>query len=457
MKDKNIYDHLSSDILDLFVGRRAELDILNSWGKEGKSPLFIIGNPGVGKTTLAYTYAHFSKDFYKKQMNIKARQLESPGALQPLVNRMINGLSNAPVLVIIDGLDEIPSGEENVQKLIFSVYNSPSNIRWLITSRSFSLHHSFSSNEILRSYSPRFLHLAGFNQQEVEELLTKRLRRVPKSNNIVPDFLRKEASLRLHGNPLLINLALELNANDLHKVMLTLKNVINENFTNILLMFQEDHISALPTSQLPLQKIITPSNEILTAFPYVYLSKVNSFWRSQLEDFERLLNDKDSKESHFQNFFERNPEFLMGLKYDHILAQPVLERTPNEGNLIPDFFLAPIGKSYADILDLKLPKEKLIVGKKDRKRWSSSIHEAIAQIREYRDFFENPIRRGKVRERYGLTAYRPKAIVVIGRDTSEFPEEKLKQIEETTPNFVKITTYDQLLIQMKRFVDYQSI
>lgn len=457
MADQNTYDHLSSNSAELFVGRRADLDLLNSWGKEGKSPLFIIGNAGVGKTTLAYTYAHFSKEFYKKQMNIEARQLESPDALLPLVDRMINGLSNAPVLVIIDGLDEIPAVETNVSKLIFSVYNSPKNIRWLITSRTYLFHHSFSSNEIIRSYSPRFLHLSGFNQQEVEELITKRLKSASQSNNIVSDFLRREAWSRLHGNPKLINLALELNANDLDKVTLTLKDVINENFTNIFLMFQEGHISALPTSQFPLQKIITPSNEILTAFPYVYLSKVNSFWRSQLDDFERLLNDKDSKESHFQNFFEQNPEVLMGLQYDRIIAQPILERIPDEGNLIPDFFLAPIGRSNADILDLKLPKEKLIVGKKDRKRWSSSIHEAIAQIREYRDFFEDPIRREKVRKRYGLTAYRPKAIVVIGRDTPEISEERFKQIEETTPNFVKITTYDQLLLQMKRFVDYQSI
>jgi hypothetical protein len=147
----------------------------------------------------------------------------------------------------------------------------------------------------------------------------------------------------------------------------------------------------------------------------------------------------------------------MGLEYDRIIAQPILERTPDEGNLIPDFFLAPVGRSNADILDLKLPKEKLIVGKKNRKRWSSSIHEAIAQIREYRDFFEDPIRRESVHRRYGLSAYRPKAMVVIGRDQSEISEEKLKQIEETTPKFVNITTYDQLLLQMKRFVDYQSI
>ena len=107
-------------------------------------------------------------------------------------------------------------------------------------------------------------------------------------------------------------------------------------------------------------------------------------------------------------------------------------------------------------LDLKLPTENLIVGKKDRLHFSAAVHNAIAQVREYRDYFEVPQNRQKVLGKYGLTAYRPTAAIIIGRDPENVSEEKLKQISEANPSYLKILTYDQLFLQMQQMLNLVS-
>lgn len=169
------------------------------------------------------------------------------------------------------------------------------------------------------------------------------------------------------------------------------------------------------------------------------------------------MNDPSTKERDYQEFFEKNPHFLKGLQYNRVVAQPMLEREPEEaGNLIPDFFLQPLDSQYADILDLKLPTEKLIVGSKDRLHFSAAVHNAIAQVREYRDYFEDPLNRKKVFEKYGLTSYRPSAAIIIGRTPEDITDEKIKQIAESNPSYLKIITYDQLFLQMKQMLNLVS-
>jgi len=82
--------------------------------------------------------------------------------------------------------------------------------------------------------------------------------------------------------------------------------------------------------------------------------------------------------------------------------------------LIPDVFLPPGDDKLADIWNLRLPSVPLIVGTKDRLSLSSAVCGALAQVREYRDYFEDPQNRQKVADRYGLTAYRPNVAVEIG-------------------------------------------
>lgn len=212
-----------------------------------------------------------------------------------------------------------------------------------------------------------------------------------------------------------------------------------------------DELRVSAATSLGPSDILTPSG-IFGLVPHLFIPSVAQAWTAAIGEFQALLNKKGLRESQLQAFFEKHPHFLQGLEYTRIVAHPVLERLDGQGNLIPDFLLQPADTPFADIWDLKLPSVPLIVGTKDRKHFSAKVHEALAQVREYRDYFEDEENRRKIRDRYGLTSYRPNVAIVIGTGTPTLTPEKHKQIHDELPKNARVMTYDQLLAQMQRQV-----
>lgn len=165
-----------------------------------------------------------------------------------------------------------------------------------------------------------------------------------------------------------------------------------------------------------------------------------------IDEFNDLINNEKAIEDDFQSFFIKNPIFLTGLSYSAIRSKVILER--KEGNpLIPDFFLEPIYNQYWDILDLKRPTTKLIINKKNRVRFSHHVHEAVAQLRTYGNYFNDSSNRDLIKSKYGIQCYNPKLIVVIG--TKYSIDEMMFKNSELDLSKVHIKTYDELAEEVK--------
>lgn len=175
---------------------------------------------------------------------------------------------------------------------------------------------------------------------------------------------------------------------------------------------------------------------------------------SLIEELEELINGPGVKEIQLQEFFERNDQFLCGDTYEY--AQPhIILQGPDSGAMIPDFALKPSNeKALCDLLELKLPGAKLVVGRGNRRRLSSAVFEAAAQLREYRDFFELHRNRDAVEEMYGLRFFRPRMLVVIGK-RSEYSPIDLRKAETDVPNLI-ITTYDDLVERARSRMRWQK-
>jgi len=474
-------------VAQLFVGRQRELAIIEDWLEEDSRPVFVVGPPGSGKTSLLLMYAHQAKDRYAKRVFVSGRQFDSPIAVLPyiasqlgqwgsedkssrsdfgqidptgLLGALGNGkLSQDKNLIILDGLDEFRESEwPSLSTLLQAVFTNPSRTRWVFSSR-FHPRHFFASIARPPIDSDRILTrtlvLPGLTSAEIDDLL----QHLGEYTETDLQKLRNMAAHQLGGNPLALRLISGLLQSGLspQELFPRLSPHISQELTNMLLVPTPAGFRAVPAVLLPSQQVITPSSVVLPTAPYVIIPKVRLFWREQIEQFEELLNDENAPERKYQAFFERNPHFLKGLDYSQVIPHPVLERTEREGVLIPDFFLQPLESRFADILDLKIPTAKLITGTKNRHRFSAAVHEAIAQVREYRDYFEDPYKRQLVAQKYGLTAYRPTVSVVIGRSPVEITEEKLRQIIDTTPRELRIITYDQLLAKMRRLVEIYSV
>ena len=169
----------------------------------------------------------------------------------------------------------------------------------------------------------------------------------------------------------------------------------------------------------------------------------------QLGAFEDLLQSEVAVESDWQWFFEQNPTFLylLGDFEDYLpqvtlSPQVFLEGEEQSPALRPDFLLKRIGLEQWDILELKLPKTPLVVGRTARRRLSSGVMEAVAQLSTYTEFFHDRQNLKWIRSRLGLQLSSPRLYVLIGRDTSfRTVAEKTKFAESEG---VKVFTFDDL-------------
>ena len=170
---------------------------------------------------------------------------------------------------------------------------------------------------------------------------------------------------------------------------------------------------------------------------------------NKIETFKTMIKSPGIAEKKLQKYFEENPEFLhFGIIYKEIHPHILLKRS--NGDLIPDFFLERVADGYSDILDIKLPDKKLIVGKPTRIKFSSHVESSIAQVDEYREFFDDSKNRKQIEQKYGIKIYKPKVFVFIGID--ENPLELIK-INSRYSSKIEIITYDHILKYMEQFLE----
>jgi hypothetical protein len=209
----------------------------------------------------------------------------------------------------------------------------------------------------------------------------------------------------------------------------------------------------LPSTELGTSEILLAPGLEISATPRITYRATRGFWLPEAARLEDLINDPSVREHDLQVFFEENPDLLAGTSYDRVVPHPVLARD-EKGPLIPDFMLEPTG-GFADVLDLKLPGVQLVTGPANRLHPTARITEAVAQVREYRAYFDDPVHRQVVQDRYGLQAYRPTVAVVIGRDPGPGRDPlELQRIWDDLPGHVRIMTYDQLLRQVRRLARF---
>lgn len=173
-----------------------------------------------------------------------------------------------------------------------------------------------------------------------------------------------------------------------------------------------------------------------------------SFTLDQIDELEDLLNSNLSRETDFQEFFDRYPHFLRRWDHREIHPQVYLSREA-DGPLVPDFILTDKELQKALILDLKMPTAKLVVRQKNRDRFGAAIMEARTQLHEYRDWFEDRSNREKAKELLGMQVYRPRLAVIIGR-SSEFTDELDRQKLNSRESDIEVVTYDDIAEYARR-------
>jgi cold shock CspA family protein len=198
---------------------------------------------------------------------------------------------------------------------------------------------------------------------------------------------------------------------------------------------------------------VVEGSERVNAFLHFAISGQAGRILEALEELEWRISHPDTREEDLQAFFEKHPDFLLGTDYRRLHPQLVLRRD-DAGPLVPDFMLEPItSPSLCDLLDLKLPQAQVLVGNSGRRRFAQSVMQAVAQLREYAQFFDDPCHREDALRRYGVSAYRPTAAVIIGRDPSDVPLEEFQDVRRDIP-WLRVMTYDDIVRRGKALVQH---
>jgi len=167
-----------------------------------------------------------------------------------------------------------------------------------------------------------------------------------------------------------------------------------------------------------------------------------------------MINCQRCSEGDFQRFFERFPEFLAGL--DYRCVHPQLALTNVDGpDYIPDFMLEPMASEFCDILELKLPYSQLTtrLRNQSRSRFRALITEAVGQLTEYRRYFDTRDNRLAFHSRYGLQAYYPRMILVVGRRHDFKSDVERQELRSVLPKDLDVWTYDDLIGRAKKYQD----
>lgn len=172
---------------------------------------------------------------------------------------------------------------------------------------------------------------------------------------------------------------------------------------------------------------------------------------NEMMEFEYLINKKDVSEHELQMFLKSHPTFLLGNRFKSMRSHVYLRRDEEgKGSLIPDFMLEPVNPfDFWKVVDLKLPNDKIVkIINDNRKGFSSKVLDAIHQLREYRDYFDNHVYRERMGE-LGITAFKPEVSVIIGRDYGSLTIEDVIKARSDLSG-LEVITYTELLERAKR-------
>jgi hypothetical protein len=215
-----------------------------------------------------------------------------------------------------------------------------------------------------------------------------------------------------------------------------------------ILAFEGDRFVFRPTSVLDdyVQSeggVLVPRRAVLTHFKDAF----GVFTPDEIAELEELINNLKARELQFQRFFECHPHFFRRWDYREVHSHVYLTRGRNP--LVPDFILTDREVQKAAIVELKLPKARLVRRQDNRDRFAEAVMEARAQLLTYRDWFRDASNRARLKTRVGMEIYEPHLAMIVGR-SSDFQDDVDRQRLVAAEKDIEIVTYDDILRYAER-------
>ncbi len=152
------------------------------------------------------------------------------------------------------------------------------------------------------------------------------------------------------------------------------------------------------------------------------------------------------RETTIGEFIKSHPETVKrAFKTSHFEYEPYLEWIEHDSSIqeraINPDLLVKRDDGFYDIYDLKsavLSKKSLVKGERKRRRFIDYVEEGVAQLSNYREYFEYPKNRELAKTKYGVEVNEPKLVLLVGN----WENADLKQIDEACRRYKDISIID---------------
>lgn len=165
---------------------------------------------------------------------------------------------------------------------------------------------------------------------------------------------------------------------------------------------------------------------------------------ADVELFQQLL-DMNATETQMQRFFEEHPFFLMQARLGVQIAHPSYATR----RWSPDFaftsILGPRDIRDIELLEMKGPAEKLINSHRNHPGFTSTLHGAIDQVRDYGRFIGYHENQEKITRQLGYIPTQSRLAVLIGRDDHNGERMEVLERRRSEVPDIEIITYDKIL------------
>jgi len=173
----------------------------------------------------------------------------------------------------------------------------------------------------------------------------------------------------------------------------------------------------------------------------------NPIWNESIIDTLEYYIEKNELESVFQYFFELYPDFILDDLHVNAISHPILSNSHGK-TLKPDFIIQKINTNSLDIIELKRPINNIIHGDNERPRFCSELVKGIAQLKEYKEWFQDKQNREVFYKKYKLDGFNPTLTLIIGRNSGFKNEEVRRRVCEGES--INILTYDDIVTISKQ-------
>lgn len=170
---------------------------------------------------------------------------------------------------------------------------------------------------------------------------------------------------------------------------------------------------------------------------HIDLRRASPLWKEEVDVLEQLVTSNEFREQLMIAFIESHPQVLLGGEYIRLHAQLKL----HDSKLRPDYFLESVN-GLCDILEVCRPSMNPQRGRHNTASLRASY--AIAQIRQYAEYFDSEVLSDAFRKQHQLDVYRPRQLLLMGRDfhfESKFARRRFEERAST----VRLFTYDDVV------------